>query len=692
MPLRRLLLPLALAFGLVGTSACAATAPDALPLPTELAPLAPATVQSRVDQTVASLLSQYHYRKLKIDDALSVKVFDAYLEALDFSRSFFLAGDIDEFERYRTVLDDELRNGRLSAAFDIFNRYQQRLLERTTRIREQLARPFNFKVDESIELDRKKAPWAGDVAELDEIWRKRLKHEALTLMLAGKDEAAARDTLRRRYEGRLRRAAQTSPEDVFQVYMNAVTGVFDPHTGYLSPRSSENFNIQMRLSLEGIGAVLRLEDEETVVVELVPGGPADLSKAIKPKDRIVGVAQGDDGPMVDVVGWRLDDVVDLIRGQRGSVVRLQVVPAQAPAGSGGSAVRLVRNKIQLEEQAAKSQIRTFQRDGSERRVGVITIPTFYIDFAAAQRGDPDYRSTTRDVRRLLAELDRQKVDGVVVDLRQNGGGSLQEAVELTGLFITEGPVVQVRDAKGKVSIESDPDPTVAYNGALAVLVDRFSASASEIFAGAMQDYGRAVVVGEQTYGKGTVQTLIELGRFLPQVKEKLGQLKLTIAKFYRINGSSTQHRGVIPDIQLPAAFAADEVGESSQPHALPWDEIAPTRYRVAGKVAEYVPDMARMHEARVRQDAAYQELKADLDYSRQLRKQTTVSLLESKRRAEYEANKNRIRGRDGRARLDPDSEDDGSERKDGPDPFLDETAQVLLDYIQLRGMPRVAVR
>lgn len=667
------------------TVACAATVGDALPpLPKTLPDLSPDTVQSSVDKTVAGLLTQYHYRRVKIDSALSATVFDDYLSALDFSHSFLLASDVAELGQYRDKIDDELRNGRLDAAFAIYNLYQQRLLERTRRISEELTRPFDFKKDETYEADRKKAPWARTAAELDEIWRKRLKNETLSLMLAGKDEAAARDTLRKRYEGRLRRAAQSGPEDVFQIYMNAVTGAFDPHTSYLSPRNSENFNIQMRLSLEGIGAVLRLEDEQTVVVELVPGGPADLSKQIRPKDRILAVGQGDDGAMTDVVGWRLDDVVDLIRGQRGSVVRLQVVPAQAAAGSPGTVVRIVRNKIQLEEQAAKSQVKTFVRDGVERKVGVITIPTFYIDFAAAQRGDLDYRSTTRDVRRLIEQLQRERVEGIVIDLRQNGGGSLQEAVELTGLFIADGPVVQVRDAKGKVQVENDPDPKQFYSGHLAVLTDRFSASASEIFAAAIQDYGRGVLVGEQTFGKGTVQTLIDLGRFLPQVKDKLGQLKLTIAKFYRINGESTQNRGVLPDVALPPAFATDEVGESAQEHALPWDEIPPTRYKVAGRVRDGVTELKRLHEARVPHDQPYQDLKHDLEVSMALRKQTTVSLLESKRRTDQEASKSRMRTARGRV-IDPDSDDAGDAKKDGPDPFLDETGQILLDWIDLRA-------
>ena len=654
--------------------------------------LTPAGRHENLDQAIVALLSRYHYRQDKLNDQLSAAILDGYLAALDFNRSYFLASDIAYFNRkYRHTLDDHLQSGNLRPAFEIFNVYQQRMAERTMRIDEQLRRGFNFKIDEYLELDREQAPWAATQAELDELWRKRLKNELLMLMLAGKDLADARDTLKIRYEGRLRRTVRSKSEDVFQTYMNAVSQSFDPHTAYFSPRTSENFNIQMRLSLEGIGTVLRMEEEQITVVELVLGGPADLSKQLKPNDTIIGVGQGDDGPLVDVIGWRLDDVVDLIRGPRGSVVRLQIIPAKAGANAVSKTVRLVRNMVKLEQQAAQSTVKILPGEGRALRIGIITIPAFYSDFAAAQRGDPNYRSTTRDVRRLLKELSREKVDGIVVDLRQNGGGSLQEAVELTGLFIEGGPVVQVRDARGEVEVESDPDPTLVYNGPLAVLVDRFSASASEIFAGAIQDYGRGIIIGDSTFGKGTVQTLIDLNGFLPGAKDPLGQLKLTIAKFYRISGGSTQHRGVIPDIGLPSLFGDDEIGESAQQRALPWDEITPIRYQGSRRLTSLVPELSYRHQARMEADHVFSILLEDIEATKQARLKTRVSLLESRRRAEQEETEAKQRERENQRRLarglKPLKEDDElpEEAEDTVDLLLDASAYIVADMIDLLG-------
>lgn len=662
--------------------------------PITLPALAPLPQQSQLDQVISGLLTHMHYRQSKIDDALSSTILDEYLSLLDFNKSYFLASDIRNFERYRRLLDDSLRSGNLWPVYDIYNVFQRRMAERTARIRQQLQQPVDFTIDEYLELDRKDAPWARDVAELDEYWRKRLKHELLNLVLAGKDPDAARKLLDKRYENRLRRSSQLTSDEVFQTYMNAVARSFDPHTAYMSPRSSHDFDIQMRLSLEGIGAVLRLVDENVEVMELVPGGPADLSKQLKPKDKIIGVAQGDDGPMVDVIGWRLEDVVDLIRGPRGSVVRLEVVPADADA-SAAKIVRIVRNQVQLEEQAAKSSIKTVPGRDRSYRIGVITIPGFYVDFAAAQRGDSNYRSTTRDVQRLLEQLKRDKVDGIVIDLRRNGGGSLKEVVQLTGLFIKEGPVVQVRNAKGEIVQEVDRDPTVVYDGPLAVLVDRFSASASEIFAGAIQDYGRGIVLGDRTFGKGTVQTLIDLDRFLSDEGKAAGQLKLTIAKFYRVNGSSTQHRGVIPDIRFPTPFHGDDVGESAEKYALPWDEIAPTRYQAAGWIPpELIQELERLHQARVATDPDYRDYLADVAKAEQARQQKVVSLQLAKRKAEQEQLRAQQRERENRRRvaLGMKPLDDGDELpeidpKNAPDPLLNESVHIVADMIRLQSQP-----
>lgn len=684
--------PLLLALGPLG--ACAKPV-DPPPAPTVMAPtpvLAPTARHSTLDKTIAELLSRHHYRQSKLDDNLSALILRAYLDDLDLGRAYFLASDIADFDQYRNSLDDALKSGDLQPAYAIFNTYLRRLNERTAQIQRLLQQDFRFDVNETLDVERKDAPWAKTTAELDEYWRKRLKHEMLTLMVSGKDRTAARDLLSKRYDNRLRQTRETSSDDVFQIYMNAVAQAFDPHTAYFSPRNTENFNIQMRLSLEGIGCVLRMEDEMVTVVELVTGGPADLSHQIKAGDRIVGVAQGDKEPWVDVVGWRLDDVVDRIRGRRGTVVRLKVLPGKSGALAAEKTVRLVRDTIKLEKQAAKSEIKQIQSDAAERqtaaRIGVVTIPTFYSDFESARRGDPNYRSTTRDVRQLLKDLD-SKVDGLVLDLRGNGGGSLQEAIDLTGLFIKEGPVVQVRNSSGDVEVEKHSDGDPAYAGPLAVLVDHASASASEIFAGAIQDYGRGLVIGDPTFGKGTVQTLVDLSR-LTRNRESQGQLKLTIAKFYRVSGSSTQHRGVTPDIAIPSPMDNEEVGESSQKNALPWDEIAAARYRSSSTLAALIPELNRRHQARISADADYQAFLRDIAFTREQRQKTTVSLEESQRRTERDRieawqldRENRYRVLKGLPSLKPGDDIPEGEKSAVPDAALDESTHIVADLIAL---------
>lgn len=688
MRIQRLYPTLIILLALLGcTGSLAYTEPETA---TTFQPLQPSSQYSRLDKTIANLLDYYHYRRGGLDDERSAAILDAYLESLDFNRSYFLASDIERFERYRHLLDDFLQAGVLDPAYEIFNVYQERLAERTARLKVQLERDISFELDEALALNGTEQSWAETRVELDERWRKRIKHEMLQLMLAGQDQDDAKQTLLRRYEGRLRRASQQQSEDVFQLYMNAVAASYDPHTAYFSPRATENFNIQMSLSLEGIGTVLRMEEERIKVVELVPGGPASLSGQLHPDDVIVGVGQGEEGPITDVIGWRLDDVVDMIRGRRGTVVRLEVQPAGAGTGITRT-VRLVRDRIKLEKQAASSEVRTIRNDDRELRIGVITVPTFYSDFAAAQRGDRDYRSTTRDVRRLLIELEEQDIDGVVVDLRQNGGGSLQEAIELTGLFIPDGPVVQVRNARGQVDIEQDPDPDQVYTGPLAVLVDRFSASASEIFAGAIQDYGRGLVLGTPTFGKGTVQTLVDLERFLPGVDDPLGQLKLTIAKFYRISGSSTQHRGVEPDIVFPTAVDSEEVGESAQNFALPWDSIRAVEYARHPTLAGLLPEIRRRHQQRMDRDPGIRVLLDEIESSKQAMQRDEVSLMLSRREAEHReaeaerlALRNRWREIQGLPALEADeladAETDADER---PDPLLDESTRIVADFAAL---------
>lgn len=623
--LARLLLVVAVALIAVPVT----SAPTA---PTESSGKAAAQMQIRKARLISELLSEYHYRSLPIDDAMAVKALDAYLDMLDQERYYLLREDVEEFRRGVTQLDDEIRRGNVSAGYRMFERYQQRVRERAEFAAGLLNDRIDLASDGRIEVDRSDAPWAESRKELDALWVKRVQHDALTLLMAGQEWPKVQEILSKRYARLANTVANYSSEEIFQTYINAWAQVFDPHTQYMSPRLSENFDIQMRLSLEGIGAMLRNENDFVEVVELVKGGPAALSGQLQPGDRIIGVGEGEDGEIVDVVGWRLSDVVERIRGPKETVVRLQVLPSKA-GGDKVKTVTLVRNEIKLEEQAAQSKVIELPNDGKTRRIGVIKLPTFYMDFAAADAGSKDYRSTTRDVRRLLEQLQKDGIDGLVIDLRGNGGGSLREATELTGLFVRGGPVVQVRRHDGTVEVIQDRDSSIVYSGPLVVLVDQFSASASEIFAAAIQDYGRGVVVGQKTFGKGTVQTLIDLDRGLWS-KEAGGRLKLTIAKFYRINGHSTQQRGVEPDIVLPSAIDASRFYESAVETALPWDEIRPVPFRPEGRLEPLLPLLRERHNKWAANNAAFQALIEEYAQLREMQNRRTLPLNEERRRQE----------------------------------------------------------
>jgi carboxyl-terminal processing protease len=528
----------------------------------------------------------------------------------------------------------------LTAPFVIFNLYQQRVGERLAYSRELLAQPFDFSKDESYDYDREDAAWAKNTAELDEIWRKRVKNDYLRLKLAKKDPKDIKETLDKRYTNYLDRVQQLNSEDVFQTFMNAYATSIEPHTNYLSPRASENFDIAMKLSLEGIGAVLQRLDEYTAIREIIPGGPAAISGKLSPGDRIVGVGQGASGPIVDVIGWRLDDVVDKIRGAKGTVVRLEILPDAAGPDGQHEMLTLTRNKVSVEEQAAKQSIIEVDQGDTTRRIGVITLPTFYQDFEARRRGDADYKSATRDVERLLGELRKENVAGVVVDLRNNGGGSLDEATDLTGLFIDKGPVVQIRDASGRVEEKSDRRAGAAWTGPLAVLVNRGSASASEIFAAAIQDYGRGVIIGEPTFGKGTVQNLLNMDDMARNEKPTFGDLKMTVQQFFRINGGSTQLRGVVPEISFPMSAASDEFGESSYDNALPWTSIGKADYQRIADLGPMIPMLIAKHESRTAENAEWTSFEEEIADARKIRAEKTISLNEQvriKEREEQEA-------------------------------------------------------
>jgi carboxyl-terminal processing protease len=641
-------------------------------------------------------ITSYHYHRQELDDDMSSRIFDQYLKQLDPNRSFFTAADVADLERYRDYMSDAIRQADLDPAFDMFNRYARRVDERIEHALALLDEGFDFTTDEEYRFDRREADWAEDREALDEIWRQRVKNDWLRLRLADQDDEEIVETLSERYKGLQRRIGEFNSEDVFSLFMNAFTRSVEPHSAYMSPRRSEDFEISMRLSLDGIGAMLQRETEYTTVMEVVPGGPADLDGRLQPGDRIIAVGQGEDGEMVDVVGWRLDHVVDLIRGERGTVVRLEVLPSDTGLSGPSTTLEITRNEVKLEEQAASKEVIEVPVGDETRRIGIVRVPVFYVDFQGRARNEPNYRSSTRDVRRLINELKSEDIEGLVIDLRGNGGGALVEATTMTGLFIDTGPVVQVRDSRGRVTLEEDREPGMAWDGPLGVLVDRRSASASEIFAAAIQDYGRGVVIGESTFGKGTVQNLIDLDNMSRSEDARLGQIKLTMAQFYRIAGGSTQAKGVTPDFVLPSAGDPKDWGESALEFAMPWAEIEPTDYSPVADLSGLI-DLARhRHEERIESDEEFQGLMADLADWEERSDRDTVSLNEEVRRKEMEEAEERRASRFARGGGDPeegllegvavhDEDEDDDEDEDRPDLFLTESARILSDLIDLDG-------
>jgi carboxyl-terminal processing protease len=599
--------------------------------------LVPLEQQPQTALLSAKVLSRYSYKHVKLDDDFSSQIFDNYLKALDGEKLFFMQSDIDRFASARTGLDDAILDKDLSVPFGIYNLYQQRIAERFTYARSLLKKDFDFGKKESIQLSRKDAPWPKSGDELNDLWRKRVKNDWLRLKLAGKDDKSIAETLDKRYANYLEGLSKVKSEDAFQNFMNAYAMSIDPHTNYLGVRASEELAISMKLSLVGIGAELVSRDEYTTIKDVLAGGPAALSGQLKAGDRIAGVGQGENGPIIDVVGWRIDDVVDLIRGTEDTVVHLDVLPAEAGDDGKHKLVSLVRKKISLDKQAAKKSIIEVKDGNASRRIGVITLRAFYQDFAAHQRGDADYKSATRDVAALLGDLKKDKVDAVLVDLRNNGGGSLDEAIDLSGLFVGKGPVVQQRDSRGKVTVWSDSDHGLAWNGPMGVLINRGSASASEIFAAAIQDYGRGVVIGETSYGKGTVQFVADLDEIAKNDKPEFGDIKVTIAQFFRINGGTTQLRGVTPDIILPSMTNAEMYGESSFDNALPWTQIKAVDYTPEGNLTGIVPMLIASHNKRISQDRDFRYLQEDIAEVDKLRRTNLISLNEADRRKEREA-------------------------------------------------------
>ena len=592
-------------------------------------------VYGKEAKVIASILNDRHYRKITLNDSLSSAILESYLKELDNNKTYLLASDVKSFEKYRFSIDDFTNSENVDLAFDIYNVFRKRYQERMDYVMNNLVnQDFDFTVDEYYETDREHEPWARDEAALNDVWRKIIKNQELSLKVAGKKPEEIKDTIKKRYERFIKSFTQFNSEDVFSIYMNCITEAYDPHTNYFSPKSADLFKQQMSLSLEGIGAQLQTENDYTKVVKILPGGPAEKSNKLFVNDLITGVAQGQDGEMVDVVGWRIDEVVKLIKGPKGTTVRLLVLPAATGVNGASQEMVFVRDKIKLEDQAAKKSTINYQINGKNWKFGVISLSTFYMDFEAYQKGDPNYVSTTRDVKRLIRELQEEGIDGLVIDLRNNGGGSLAEAIDLTGLFIKEGPVVQVKTSAGKIDILADDDKQVAYSGPLVVLTNRFSASASEIFAGAIQDYNRGVIVGESTFGKGTVQSVVDLNKIITN-SEKVGELKLTFQKFYRVTGSSTQHKGVSPDIKLPSALGPNQFGESSNPSALPWDVIRSTPFQKSSDVNEKViAGLLKSYQERVKFDASLKKYMIETEELKKNLGQTTISLNEAKRREE----------------------------------------------------------
>jgi carboxyl-terminal processing protease len=613
--------------------------------------ITPDEKQGVVTRLVAEMLTNNNYKKVQLNDSLSAVIYNRYLKSLDDEHNYLLSSDVQSFAQFKTKLDDDIKAGDLTDVFYMFNVYQKRYMERVNYSLTQLDNNFDFTKNEMFTYDRENLPFVASVNEMNEIWGKRVKYDMLNLKLASADMAKNKEILRKRYQNLLNNANKLSNQDVFQIFMDAFTGAVDPHSNYFNPFNASQFNMQMSKSLEGIGATLATENDYVTIKSIVPGGPAFKTKQVNVDDRIIAVGQGKDGEYKDIVGWRIDDAISLIRGPKGTLVKLKLLPKGAKVSDQPKVLEIVREKIVLEDQSAKKEIKTYNTNGKITKIGIINIPDFYMNFAEYRSGNPNYKSVTRDVKLILDTLKAEHVDGVVIDLRQNPGGSLPEAINLTGLFIKSGPVVQVRDSRNRVDVEEDEDPTVAYSGPLAVMIDRFSASASEIFAGAIQDYGRGIIIGTQTYGKGTVQNEIDLDQQLePSIKEKIlamlhknnqvrvpegsgnqsifGQLNLTVAKFYRINGTSTQHKGVIPDIKFPSLIPLDKYGEDTEPSALPYDVIAKSNYAKVADLSTVIPKLNQMFTSRMATNPAYKYLSTAMDEYKIREAEKSISLNE----------------------------------------------------------------
>jgi carboxyl-terminal processing protease len=664
--------------------------------------------QSIVAKTVAQFISNYNYKKVELNDSISQVVYNRYIKSLDESHNYLLASDVKDFDKYKTVLDNDVKEGNLSDVFYIFNVYQKRYLEHIQYSIAHIDDNFDYSKNETFVYDRDNQPWVASQSEMDNLWRMRVKYDLLNLKLANPDMAKNKETLKKRYESLLTQANKLNNQDVFQIFMDAFTEAIDPHTNYFNPANAANFNIEMSRQLEGIGAGLSTSNEFITIRSVMTGGPADKSHQINIDDRIVAVAQGKDGAFQNVVGWRIENAIALIRGAKGTTVRLEILPKGTSVSSKPKVVEMVREKIILKDESAKSEIRTYESNGKSLKIGIISVPAFYIDFNDYKSGNPNYKSTTHDVKLIIDSLKQKGVDGIVMDMRQNGGGSLLEAVDLTGLFIKTGPVVQVRNSDNQVEVDKDEDPSIAYTGPLAILVDRFSASATEIFSGAIQDYGRGLIIGTQTYGKGSVQNAIDLDRVIsPSVIERIsaltkktttkpvntgsqsvfGQLNLTIAKFYRITGNSTQHKGVTPDIQFPSIIPLDKYGEDTEPSAMPFDVIAKSNYTKVGDFSQVVPQLKKLHDQRMENSASYKYLLQDIAEFKKHEDEKSITLNEQKLKQQRDADDKKSFEDENERRvamgLPALKKGEAKPRNEDLDFLKKEAGQILTDYISL---------
>lgn len=674
--------------------------------------IVPTAQHAVIAKDVVGMFENYSYKRVPLNDSISAIIYDNLLKSLDEGRNYLMKSDVEQFEKFRYHMAGDFKKGDLSAAYQMYNQYIQRYIERLEYALTQVEATHDFTMDETYVFNRKDLDWFHTEEEANDQWRRRVKYDLLNLRLGSSsvtDSAAAkhRETLTNRYNQLISQGKKTDNNEAFQIIMAALTDAIDPHTSYFNPYFAQQFNEGMSNTFEGIGAQLTMENEVVKVSAVIPGGPVFKEKALQIDDRIIAVAQGEDGEFEDIIGWRLDNAVARIKGPKGTVVRLKIVPAGQEMSAEPKIVSLTREKIVLEEESAKKEIEEIRgEDGNMYKIGIISIPKFYMDFEAYRRGDPDYKSTTRDVRLIIDSLKAEQVDGILVDLRFNGGGSLVESIELTGLFIDKGPVVQVRDTRNRVEVSGDEVPGVVWDGPLGVIINRFSASASEIFAGAIQDYGRGIILGTQSYGKGTVQSAIDMARVIsptdrlllkakaeesngviPTGAPQFGQLNITMAKFYRITGSSTQHRGVTPDIVFPSIYDSERYGESAQASALPWDQIEPTAFNAYADLSTVLGHLDEKHQERMQRSPEYRFLLEDIELMKSRENEVTVSLNEAQLNSQRDENqrKNRERVNEGlRIRGLPLWEEGQPQPKIDFDFIKDESLIVMADFIQLR--------